>query len=368
MNIWENSPNNQQSLDGLEQQLNPEGQGEQYEAETATTTPKPPSQTDFVACWRGFAVSQYLRGQFQTGVEITLPELLFLCRNHTATDLPDKIFALLSLLPQTVQANSLLRPDYSITGREVFTRVAVYILQSSRTLDTFSCVCRASDETPYSGVKVPSWVPTWDDRVQDPLAPGIFRPMQPQIFNAGESNQFKPLKFSGNLKQVTCHAVIFDTVGFKDASETCDGNRLESKEYDWEMAFGPISEAVTALRKEFSDHLKKREACWRTIVANTGILRDGTRARLNPQSLISEISQGFESSPQQGRSAPLERFFVTKGGRIGRILGPGLLYGDIVTVLFGAQVPFILRRVRGAVSSLERGWLRVIKFEFIAKH
>lgn len=116
-----------------------------------------------------------------------------------STDSRDRIYSILSLLPQAELSNTLLQPDYSLSMAEVYTRAAFYILETLQNLDLFSYITRPYDNPftdntwdaalpvimpPYLTAQtdeydflkyLPSWVPTWDDNDTT---------MQSMLFNA----------------------------------------------------------------------------------------------------------------------------------------------------------------------------------------
>lgn len=350
------------SLDDFEQNFEQDfAQGrpeERHDAKVAMVLRASPPIIDLIGHWTGFAVIQYLRAHFRHKAKITLPELLYLSRHHLATNPRDKVFAILSLLPSTDRTDSLLQPNYSVPYRDISTHVAVYILKKYQNLDLFSCICQHDEERPYANSEVPSWVPLWDNNLQVSLALGMSMPTQPEIFSAGGLSCLEPLMFSDDLREVTCQGVIVDNLGFEDGSGICDKYRMAECVYIWRLAFGYSSQAGTVVTQIFPGRSERREACWRTVLADEKLLDDGTRARLGPLSISSESSDMSITGlrRQQHRSTHSEHYFVTKRGFIGKVVGSKLLHGDVIAVLLGGKVPFILRSTEWGTYRLIGEW------------
>ena len=82
---------------------------------------------------------------------------------HCCTDPRDRIFAVLSLVPES---NKVLVPDYSLSVAKVFRQATKSNIENTRSLN---CICtshrRECDRRPPGssvGPYIPSWVPDWD--------------------------------------------------------------------------------------------------------------------------------------------------------------------------------------------------------------
>ena len=109
--------------------------------------------------WRGLRASQHDVALIPTeGPAILYPNferLLSDFRSLEATDPRDKVHALLGL---AMTNKNLVKPDYSLTIRQVYTGIAQSLLGADEQdpLRRFSHV-QKTDETH----KLPSWVPDW---------------------------------------------------------------------------------------------------------------------------------------------------------------------------------------------------------------
>ena len=95
--------------------------------------------------------------------EKTLTGLLDAARNFVATDLRDKIYALLGLVNMTLQSETRgnspsIAPDYTISYHQVYRSVVAKVIRESKELDLLSAV---EHESP-TFIDFPSWVPVWN--------------------------------------------------------------------------------------------------------------------------------------------------------------------------------------------------------------
>lgn len=85
-----------------------------------------------------------------------------------ATDPRDKVFALFGLI-DSAQKHGLIA-DYKMDTEEVYTRITLYIIQSSRKLDVLA-YCSGERNI----LSLPSWVPDWSVKRREPLITYIKR-------------------------------------------------------------------------------------------------------------------------------------------------------------------------------------------------
>jgi hypothetical protein len=144
------------------------------------------------------------------------------------TDPRNRIYSILSLLPQAELSITLLQPDYSLSMAEVYTRAAFYILETLQNLDLFSFITRPYDSPfpddtwgaalpiemlysltartdEYDSLKdLPSWVPTWDDNDVT---------VQSMLFNACGQFSTQPIQISVDFRTITVQGVMVDRIG-----------------------------------------------------------------------------------------------------------------------------------------------------------
>jgi hypothetical protein len=100
-------------------------------------------------------------------------DLLRLTRQFEVTDPRDRIYGLLGLLDLgNDQDREILsiRPNYTLPADEIYHRIGMSIVDSSKSLDLLSSVQYHSDHFQSSGWPHPSWIPQWDTVFTSTLA------------------------------------------------------------------------------------------------------------------------------------------------------------------------------------------------------
>jgi hypothetical protein len=182
--------------------------------------------------WAAVETLQKLRKRYQSGQELTLPELLNLTRYHYSSNSRDKIFAIFTILLDHEKNHHLLQPNYSLSLADVYTNAAEYILARYQSLDILS-LCHGIPESYRWAIHDPrdpeggtidqehnnkrsnfrSWVPNWTADSGIPLSPGIFSPKQEALFNAGGSICYFRINTENQLRTLTVKGIIIDCVG-----------------------------------------------------------------------------------------------------------------------------------------------------------
>jgi hypothetical protein len=85
-----------------------------------------------------------------------LLDVLHRSRNCSATDKRDKVYALLGLV--NAGDAGAVPVDYSKTPNEIFTEIAIHLLQERGRVDVVLHALCGQNDTLF----VPSWVPQWD--------------------------------------------------------------------------------------------------------------------------------------------------------------------------------------------------------------
>jgi hypothetical protein len=80
--------------------------------------------------------------------------VLLLCRSRVASDRRDKIYAILGLY----NSNGVkpIKPDYTLSPREVYLQVARMLLEGSTGLELLTHVFSS-----HQSSDLPTWVPDW---------------------------------------------------------------------------------------------------------------------------------------------------------------------------------------------------------------
>ncbi|KAE9368056.1 HET-domain-containing protein [Stipitochalara longipes BDJ] len=266
-----------------------------------------------------------------------------------ATDPRDKIFGLLGLAPDAAELG--IKADYKKEVNEVFTDTAKTLLQNHFT-DVLSW-CR------FPKPDLPSWVPDFRLPLPEPIGSYQCRapPWKP-LFHASGTNQVKISMGdnSENTKTLTMSGLSVDTI--EELGKPWDGED-ESTFLTQILHFCDRAQALPqpiSTDPQFWD-----EVLWRLPCADQQ-WHEYTRRRAQPGAeqglweIFARMSGERSGYTDEVKKAAWTRYylamqclhsfrpFISKKGYIG--LAPAsAIPGDIVCVIFGAIVPYILRRV-----------------------
>ena len=144
--------------------------------------------------------------------DISLLQVLRLCRKKLAFDPRDKVFGILGVLPENIRDN--FRVDYSLSAKEAYTDVVDYLLSTTERVDI---ICEAIYfPLCSSSMKLPTWVPDWS-HVPQTTGLGLS-----YGFSAGEDTNVE-FKFQDEqrtklqlaavpLSKIACHGVAVGTL------------------------------------------------------------------------------------------------------------------------------------------------------------
>ncbi|KAK0128803.1 hypothetical protein ONS95_000753 [Cadophora gregata] len=316
--------------------------------------------------------------KIKTGNPSSLQSWIVSTENFHATDPRDKIYALLSLSPPAQTANII--PDYSASVAEVYAAVTArcIIRYQDLTMLHFD-VDHKSDEH-----NLPSWVRDYSS--SSPLADRqSYIGLSPSLYAAsgrdcwGRRKIFVDNIFSNDLQQLRSRGIIVDSVVYAGRNEKLARytgvdplERLENVKDRAARTLANIKiweEKVNKLRESPYDSMQERgTAFWRTLMANRqfgqwaplpGDMKENVyfetwMGRLPlPNSEVDALPPGADLDEAKrlyvkpftdacitwshGRT-----FIITSKGYIG-IAPLKTEIGDIVTVLEGGSVPFVLR-------------------------
>ena len=257
-------------------------------------------------------------------------------RHCKATDPRDKVFALLGL--STEGSKQLLTPDYSLSIRETFIKVAKFFMRDKK----LDILCHAQGTR--SAHCLPSWVPDWSF------------PLPEDVLGHG-----KDIRLGHNTDIITRYKAGSSATSNFSVEEDSDALIAEGKMFDSVAEVGPVYEmgaddCSTCLKKwesmaSFGRDENTAEEIFDvfmdTILAPAAKVfkrwyATWTRVALNQQpGNTDEISEAMMIQLEVNRTCNARVFFKTKKGYLG--LGPAEVQkGNHVVVLFGGSVPFIL--------------------------
>ncbi|KAI0100390.1 HET domain-containing protein [Nemania sp. FL0031] len=320
-----------------------------------------------------------------------LDALLFIASTrYQATDQRDKVYALLGLAAETqepTQVPNELRPDYSQKVTEVYTKAALFLLREYKSLSFLARPNGVPSNIPLTQQKyqpqlLPSWAPNWYDSpiVERDLSwslswisdPGVARQVAvalgfPEHYTASaglpakllDSPNQSVLRLSGLKAGTIVSATQFDDKmwSFRRASQSPPLLQL------WKIALRSWPErrtlldliaswvkATTVDQQRLSGRtadqiLKDGSAYLYNLLSNT---EDRQTYTINDQDVIGllrNLSIGGNADIYAALASNFclnRKLIVTSEGSLG--IGPmGAKVGDLVFVIFGGEVPYILR-------------------------
>jgi hypothetical protein len=295
------------------------------------------------------------------------------------SDERDRIFGLLSFINLHHGENSEFRPDYSSSTCEVYEKFARYHLQKSNDLDILHfCGKRPLQDSGITDINLPSWVPDWRPLA---LRKDLYEPLH-QILTGSSMSEFSAATMKStqiNLDvphTLRVHGMIFDTVVSISRSVTgpmYTPRDVTERFYSRGSQFLMFYETHVDQFKPYPTGEAPGEAIARTLVMDnrTYASKMLLGRETDPMSLYTVFSKwvlkclltgrvpfacpatgvlptsdehaAFHYHWALGTMTQGRSLFLTDKGYVG--LGPNdLQEGDIISVLFGAQTPFVLRR------------------------
>lgn len=308
-----------------------------------------------------------------------------------ATDQRDKVYGLLGLAAES-QGDSrppdALRPDYELDVAAVYMKIARFCLEeyeslsiltrASGMLDDVSCTQRA-----HQIERLPSWVPNWSDFSvgERDVAKSLSWVFYAGTVNAGSLGFPEHYKASGGLRRRLFRSqdssilrlgglksdVVVQTIRFESkawwSGQHADDNALLRL---WDITLSSSPEGATLVDRVVA-WVKTTTADHHALADRTAgqIIKDGS-AYLHNLLCSRETPESYSLWPtdkenmievlgllSKGGSAEIyaalatnfcsnRKLFVTREGRLG-IGPPGTQPGDMVYVLFGGEVPYVLR-------------------------
>ncbi|PQE09113.1 Heterokaryon incompatibility protein [Rutstroemia sp. NJR-2017a BVV2] len=340
---------------------------------------------------------------------------VLLCLTATkfqATDQRDKVYGLLGLTKEGQDLTNLpdaLRPDYGLDVVDTYKRVTLYIFNKYKNLSTLTRIktfaliegtssmqsTHALEKSP-SRTKLPSWVPDWSDSIiiERQLAksfswishshetdegilgfPNYYKACGGLQLHIHQLENPSTLKLDGLWVDTVIRSVR-PTDGMESGGESID----HCHTMIWQTA-APLLPALGAA-DWLTSYIKATTAGHHIIGGRTEtqIMRDGSAYLLGlltrNENLTSTDSTSVESTSKliyllQSLSIDGDAevytsisynfcfqwsFFVTKQGRMG--IGPVVTRpGDRIAILFGGEVPYVLRSRDGVVILLGESYV-----------
>ena len=293
--------------------------------------------------------------------ECTLLKQLWHFKGRKSGNPRDKVFAILGICKDLKSEDVTI--DYSASVARIYSEVSKFIVIRDRSLKLLSA-CQS-----YGSVitDLPSWAPDWSiDARYRPTRPisSWIADGQSDMFNASGSFTAR-VDISADLRTMSVQGLRVGKISALGAHLGNDGDTEETPEtlkrmFSLFRTWWPLARTHTP---DFTPSGERRfDAFWRTVITDMNSFgqkatqsEEGAQFRswmavpstaYEPEELVAgswvQEYLSFVASFQQATQN--RRFFVTYEGHMG--LGPRLTNrGDLVCVLLGSQVPFVLRQV-----------------------
>lgn len=293
-------------------------------------------------------------------------------RHRGCSEAEDRIFAFLGI---SIDRGKAPRPDYTKPPEEVFEEYAAYFIKDERSLRILS-LCTL--DTRHR--EMPSWVPDWTvEATAGPSHPLTqwYNPNVHKFSACGGQPYVVQYSSDGNPLHVSSDMKVLHAEGIQCLTISLLGDMLQDEHAKpgsvsagmWQRLRTWLSLVEQHVGDRYPTGESRSEATWRTIVAN--VSSAGHLAQSDVQGLgfdvWSRTSQGGQGqelrnpTAQQAMvqfigavpSATYKRcLFFTQEGYIG--LAPkGARVGDQIYLLFGAEVPYVLRRKGDDLQTFE---------------
>jgi hypothetical protein len=287
-----------------------------------------------------------------------------------ATDRRDFVYAWLGIAADAEDLGIVV--DYSKTWQQVFTELSVALIKQ----EGFQVIkyCHASNST-ASYPELPSWVFDFSRDLHEPFC---------NLLSCGIEQIFRYNLGSGELKAT----FSFLNKNLPNPSNILIGGTRVDVVMDF--VYDAFTERVDMVDQDaswlaslelssmqggniYGSDFARREAVWRTCVADVLLEINGGKFDLKragadegnwchnlmayarsskntstQKEIKGKVDEGtmLQTFPNTGSTAANRKYFVSKKGYLG--LGPlGSKVGDLVVILFGLDMPFVLRPVDG---------------------
>lgn len=307
------------------------------------------------------------------GTHLRLLGILRLLRQRMATEKVDKVFAAFGLAEETrrsggIPCHPLVETTYATSTKSVYRNVAKFLIINDGNLEVLSSVGGSQEP----GRDWPSWVPDWSRKKTSIDITDTHQGSCPYSADGNESLTIGDSLDENvlSLKGIKCDEIIAFSTKLRSRGSGEPAPRVEHEFIvsAWNLA---VSQAIVPTR--FDRDGRRKERPWRSFTATVSagfgdteslleVAEEWLNEHIQPSVSLGSLVQrqnGLFSRYLQFQPPRIEqfhtvmvrmcwgrRFFITRDGLIG--LGPELMKErDILVVLFGAKVPFILRPIEG---------------------
>lgn len=306
---------------------------------------------------------------------IPLLDLLHEFHTRLVTNPVDKVYATFGMAKELRPMeehgfHELVEPDYSTkTVLDVYRDIAKFLIIEHGNLAVLSHAGTSSTSSDW-----PSWVPDWrhgkaSNALSTHSTASIYNASADQPLAIGMSDRVNALVIQGIEADVV--AASNDRLASYGFGYITYQEEIDFARTAWILASNLLSDdsSVSAAKDRASMLIETLNAglsnTGKPTNEDVGFLNDAHDwfqkhvPRLLPKrTLTQHLNWPLKHSPDSGRFHEIfvracvdRRFFITHAGRMG--IGPDVMrQGDIVTVLFGGKVPYLLRPVASGYKFL----------------
>ena len=300
-------------------------------------------------------ISQFgwLKSTYDNGERQPMLHLLRIFRDAYSTRQRDHLFALLGLAADA--SNSALDPNYDESLESVVSRFARFLIERTHSLEVLYHCSWSSQPSRF-----PSWVPDWTKRFPADSMLAASNTVTNKIFDAAFDKTAHP-SFNSSSTLLRIKGLRVDTIGQVGRDHSSEDDRDPTELALLRMYVGDTARLVSLLNS-YPTGEDIQEVHWRALIANTN--KEGIElspslgdAFLALSEMVKRLDAGETTqAPGMGtlhqamipylpsilRIMGGRKFCLTERGYVGLVMNQ-VLPDDLVYVLYGAAVPFVLR-------------------------
>ncbi|KAM7196347.1 Heterokaryon incompatibility protein (HET) domain containing protein [Rhypophila sp. PSN 637] len=320
-------------------------------------------------------IKKYHDRPYTNLIDLVTATTMFQC-----TEPKDHLYSLLNITPR----NSDLVADYSVSMEEACLRFATSVLRKDRNLRLLSLAPHTFVQADAVSIQVkmparldlPSWVP--DLALQGPVNPLVSYTIRQQVFHAGqkedpEEEEEAKIEISPDNKLLHLRGKIVDKISALTRTNVDVPYPMDQptwhkmvigKQRDWFGECQSVAAPTPDLQAKLQTDQEFKDEFARAILHGMTMMRDPVPRAILPvvhayMDYLSEVLAKPENQIAgetkdlmltygpliEGSMASVgeaRRFCRTEGGRLGQVRKEARV-GDLVCIILGAEVPYVIR-------------------------
>jgi hypothetical protein len=284
-----------------------------------------------------------------------LSNLLWSFKNRSATDPRDKIYGLLGLL-----SDHEVQVDYSKSSKDIYVSFFSSCLLEDGGLDWFRWMTGECHEP--KKLCLPSWVPDFGPRAMIPISSFLPNPVRGELQRAflaagsDRSRSFSTIQFEDDHRTLVLRGRSFDVVNQCGRTFPLSDDIVLASRPTKSILSHWKNMAMDTKSETYNSRTARENAFWRTILTDQQIeglhfrenagwnpaQRLPSRTKYIPPQNAKEEQELLQAIENRGLCLNGRRFCITRKGYF-CLLPPTASEGDLICVLLGGEVPYILR-------------------------